>query len=94
MPAHLPAIALLLLIALITSFTTEILSNTVVKIAMFLMIVPLSATMDFSCVTGVDCHYVVSTSAFMSPIATGAERTEFLVAFPKFPFGECWWFDC
>lgn len=77
LPDHLPAIALLLLIALITSFTTEILSNTVVQIAMFLMIVPLSATMDFPVLLALTVTTLSCTSAFMSPIATGVNGLAF-----------------
>ena len=66
-----------LLIALLSSFSTEILSNTAVQISMFLIVLPLSATMEFSAIQALIIVTLSSTCAFMSPIATGVNGLAF-----------------
>ena len=77
LPGHLPVLAMFLLIALLSSFSTEILSNTAVQISMFLIVLPLSATMEFSAIQALIIVTLSSTCAFMSPIATGVNGLAF-----------------
>lgn len=76
-PRKLSMFTLLLLFALITSFTTEILSNTAVQVSMFIIAVPLSYTLGFPPLLSLIITTLSSTSAFMSPIATGVNGLAF-----------------
>jgi len=76
-PRELPLYLMFILLALMTSFATEILSNTAVQIGLFLIILPLSATMGFDAMLAMLIITLSSTSAFMSPIATGVNGLAF-----------------
>lgn len=64
-------------IALATSFSTEILSNTAVQISFFVMALPLAQQLGFSALEVLIIITLSSTSAFMSPIATGVNGLAF-----------------
>ncbi len=76
-PRNLSMFTLLLLFALITSFFTEVLSNTAVQISMFIIAIPLSYTLGFPPLLSLIITTLSSTSAFMSPIATGVNGLAF-----------------
>ncbi len=77
LPAQMPIWLLFFIFALLTSFATEILSNTVIQVAMFglamqiAQVTPVSV-LQLSLVITLSC-----TSAFMSPIATGVNGLAF-----------------
>ena len=68
---------LFLLLALLTSFSTELLSNTAVQLSLFIIIVPLAAMLKFSAIEALIIITLSSTCAFMSPIATGVNGLAF-----------------
>ena len=70
-PDGLPIWALFIILALITSYTTEILSNTVVQISLFTIMLPLATIQGFSALQALILITLSCTCAFMSPIATG-----------------------
>lgn len=72
-----PTFVLLFFIALATSFSTEVLSNTAVQISFFLMALPLAQQLDLSALEVLIIITLSSTSAFMSPIATGVNGLAF-----------------
>lgn len=76
-PAALPLFGLLLLIALITSFSTEIFSNTVVQLALFVVLLPLSQANGFDPAQALLVVTLSCTCAFMSPIATPVNALAF-----------------
>jgi sodium-dependent dicarboxylate transporter 2/3/5 len=76
-PAQLSPFLLLFIVALATSFSTEILSNTAVQISFFLMALPLADSMGFSGLTLLLLITLSCTCAFMSPIATGVNGLAF-----------------
>jgi sodium-dependent dicarboxylate transporter 2/3/5 len=53
-----------------TSFLSEFLSNTVVQLGMFMVVIPASKTLDFSTLASMICITLSCSCAFMSPIAT------------------------
>ncbi len=76
LPAGAPGIPLLLIFALITTFATELLSNTAVQIAMFLLLGSFGSDNEYLILGYLIVTYS-STSAFMSPIATGVNGLAF-----------------
>ena len=76
-PNGLSLFALFFLIALATSFSTEVLSNTAVQLSFFVMTLPLAQTLGFSALAMLMIVTLSSTSAFMSPIATGVNGLAF-----------------
>ena len=76
-PAGISAFALFFLIALATSFSTEVLSNTAVQLSFFVMALPLSQALGLSALEILIIITLSCTSAFMSPIATGVNGLVF-----------------
>ena len=72
-----PTFVLFLLIALATSFSTELLSNTAVQISFFLMALPLAQQLGLSTLEVLIIITLSCTCAFMSPIATGVNGLAF-----------------
>jgi sodium-dependent dicarboxylate transporter 2/3/5 len=73
----LSVLALFFLIALATSFSTEVLSNTAVQLSFFVTALPLAQTLGFSALEILIIVTLSCTSAFMSPIATGVNGLAF-----------------
>ena len=65
------------MIALATSFSTEVLSNTAVQLSFFVIALPLAQTLGFSALEMLIIITLSCTSAFMSPIATGVNGLAF-----------------
>lgn len=76
-PEALPFLALLLIIALLTSFATELFSNTVVQLALFLVLLPVAEPWGFDPVQALLVVTLSCTCAFMSPIATPVNALAF-----------------
>ncbi len=76
-PGELSEYTLFLGLALVTSFATEILSNTAVQISIFVIAQPLAETLGFPPLLALIVTTLSSTSAFMSPIATGVNGLAF-----------------
>ncbi len=76
-PTGLPTFALLFLVALAASFSTEVLSNTAVQLSFFVMALPLSKNLGFSSLEALIIITLSCTCAFMSPIATGVNGLAF-----------------
>ncbi len=76
-PTDISVFALFFLIALATSFSTEVLSNTAVQLSFFLVTLPLAQTLGFSALETLIIITLSCTSAFMSPIATGVNGLAF-----------------
>ena len=76
-PTGISAFALFLLIALATSFSTEVLSNTAVQLSFFVIALPAAQTLGFSALEMLIIITLSCTSAFMSPIATGVNGLAF-----------------
>ena len=76
-PTGLSTFALFFLIALATSFSTEVLSNTAIQLSFFVMAQPLAQSLDFSALEVLIIITLSCTSAFMSPIATGVNGLAF-----------------
>jgi sodium-dependent dicarboxylate transporter 2/3/5 len=76
-PPNVSPFGLFFLIALATSFSTEILSNTAVQLSFFVMALPLAETLNFSALGLLIIITLACTSAFMSPIATGVNGLAF-----------------
>jgi sodium-dependent dicarboxylate transporter 2/3/5 len=72
-----PRSLLYLMIAAITSFSTEILSNTVVQLSMFTVVAPLFSATTFATIQGFMIITLSCTCAFMTPIATGVNGLAF-----------------
>jgi sodium-dependent dicarboxylate transporter 2/3/5 len=72
-----PTFALFFCIALATSFSTEVLSNTAVQISFFIMALPLAHQLDLSVLQVLIIITLSCTCAFMSPIATGVNGLAF-----------------
>ncbi|MBW2733614.1 MAG: hypothetical protein JRH20_14595, partial [Deltaproteobacteria bacterium] len=77
MPAHVLPWVALLIVALITSFSTELLSNTAVQLAMFAVLSQLGPSLGLSLRDGALVASLSCTCAFMSPIATGVNGLAF-----------------
>ena len=77
LPTHVHFYLFLLFAALVTSFSTELLSNTAVQISMFMILLPLSSAIGFSPVKTLLVVTLSCTCAFMSPIATGVNGLAF-----------------
>lgn len=76
-PAALPLLALLLIIALLTSYATELFSNTVVQLALFLVLLPMAEPWGFDPARTLLVVTLSCTCAFMSPIATPVNALAF-----------------
>ena len=76
-PTGVSVFALFFFIALATSFSTEVLSNTAVQLSFFVMALPLAETLGFSALEVLITITLSCTSAFMSPIATGVNGLAF-----------------
>jgi len=76
-PTGISAFVLFFLIALATSFSTEILSNTAVQFSFFVVALPLAQTLGFPALEMLIIITLSCTSAFMSPIATGVNGLAF-----------------
>jgi sodium-dependent dicarboxylate transporter 2/3/5 len=76
-PSGISAFALFLLIALATSFATEVLSNTAVQLSFFVIALPAAQTLGFSALEMLIIITLSCTCAFMSPIATGVNGLAF-----------------
>ncbi len=76
-PARITLFAFFLSVALMTSFATEILSNTAVQIGMFVFLLPLSLKMGFPPITVLLVATLSCNCAFMTPIATGVNGLVF-----------------
>ncbi|CAB1056531.1 hypothetical protein D1BOALGB6SA_1268 [Olavius sp. associated proteobacterium Delta 1] len=72
-----PTFALFFCIALTTSFSTEVLSNTAVQVSFFVMALPLAQQLGLSALEVLTIITLSSTCAFMSPIATGVNGLAF-----------------
>jgi len=72
-----PTFVLFFIIALATSFSTEVLSNTAVQISFFVMTLPLAQQLDLSALQVLIIITLSCTCAFMSPIATGVNGLAF-----------------
>jgi len=72
-----PTFVLFFFIALATSFSTEVLSNTAVQISFFVMTLPLAQQLDLSALQVLIIITLSCTCAFMSPIATGVNGLAF-----------------
>lgn len=77
LPRQLPPYFIFLALALLSSFTTEILSNTIVQMGMFALSLAIAETMPFSLLQAFIIISLSSTSAFMTPIATGVNGLAF-----------------
>ncbi|MBT8367422.1 MAG: anion permease [Deltaproteobacteria bacterium] len=77
MTVGVPTFALFFFIALATSFSTEVLSNTAVQISFFVMALPLAQKLDLSAIAMLIIITLSCTCAFMSPIATGVNGLAF-----------------
>ena len=72
-----PTFILFLLIAMATSFSTEVLSNTAVQVSFFIMALPLAHQLNLSALEVLIVITLSCTCAFMSPIATGVNGLAF-----------------
>ena len=72
-----PALVLFFLIALATSFSTEVLSNTAVQVSFFIMAIPVAQQLNLSELEVLIIITLSCTCAFMSPIATGVNGLAF-----------------
>ena len=72
-----PTFVLFVFIALATSFSTEVLSNTAVQVSFFLMALPVAQSLNFSALALLIIITLSCTCAFMSPIATGVNGLAF-----------------
>jgi sodium-dependent dicarboxylate transporter 2/3/5 len=77
LPSGVSPFGLFFFIALATSFSTEILSNTAVQLSFFVMALPLAEALNFSALGLLIIITLACTSAFMSPIATGVNGLAF-----------------
>ena len=67
----------LLIIALLSSFATELFSNTVVQLALFLVLLPVAEPWRFDPAQALLVVTLSCTCAFMSPIATPVNALAF-----------------
>ena len=72
-----PIFVLLFFIALATSLSTEVLSNTAVQLSFFVMALPLAQQLGISALAVLIVITLSCTCAFMSPIATGVNGLAF-----------------
>jgi sodium-dependent dicarboxylate transporter 2/3/5 len=77
MKIGMPIFVLFFFIALATSLSTEVLSNTAVQISFFVMALPLAQPLGISALEVLIIITLSSTCAFMSPIATGVNGLAF-----------------
>ena len=76
-PTDISVYALFFLIALATSFSTEVLSNTAIQLSFFVVALPLAQTLGLPALEMLIIITLSCTSAFMSPIATGVNGLAF-----------------
>jgi sodium-dependent dicarboxylate transporter 2/3/5 len=72
-----PVFVLFFLIALATSFSTEVLSNTAVQVSFFIVAIPVAQQLNLSALEVLIIITLSCTCAFMSPIATGVNGLAF-----------------
>ncbi len=77
LPKELPVFTILFLLAIITTFSTELISNTAVQLSLFLIIGTMANLIGFAAIEGMIIITLSSTCAFMSPIATGVNGLAF-----------------
>lgn len=77
LPAHVAPWLVLLAVALITTFSTELLSNTAVQLAMFAVLSQVAPSLGLGLREGALVASLSCTCAFMSPIATGVNGLAF-----------------
>ncbi|MDD3557345.1 MAG: anion permease [Melioribacteraceae bacterium] len=77
LPKELPVFTILFLLAIITTFSTELISNTAVQLSLFLIIGSMANLIGFATIEGMIIITLSSTCAFMSPIATGVNGLAF-----------------
>lgn len=77
LPGEFSTYAIYLVLALITSFATELLSNTAVQLSFFVIALPMAQALSFSALQGLIIITLSCTCAFMSPIATGVNGLAF-----------------
>lgn len=77
LPKEMPILSILFLIAIITTFSTELISNTAVQLSLFLIIGSMANLIGFETIEGMIIITLSSTCAFMSPIATGVNGLAF-----------------
>ena len=70
-------LVLFLVLALVCTFATELLSNTVVQLVLFALIPPLAKVVGFPPLLGMIVATLASSSAFMSPLSTGINSLVF-----------------
>ena len=76
-PSGISMFLLLLIVALVTSYSTEIFSNTVVQLALFLVLLPIVEAGGFPPAQALLVVTLSCTCAFMSPIATPVNALAF-----------------
>ena len=72
-----PVIGLFFILALFGTFTTELLSNTVIQYALFALMPSLTSLVPFPLLLGMIVATLASSSAFMSPLSTGVNSLAF-----------------
>lgn len=77
LPRRIPYLAFLGALALATSLTTEVLSNTAVQVGMSLLVEPMARRLGFAALKPLLVVTLSCTCAFMSPIATGVNGLAF-----------------
>ncbi len=70
-PADICPYQFLLILAVVVSFSTEALSNTIVQLGMFVVIIPVAINLGVAPFTALLVITLSCTCAFMTPIATG-----------------------
>ncbi|MBL7978995.1 MAG: hypothetical protein JNN12_11705 [Bacteroidetes Order II. Incertae sedis bacterium] len=70
-------LTLMLIVAIFGTFTTELLSNTVIQYALFALMPSLATLVDFPILVGMIVATLASSSAFMSPLSTGVNSLAF-----------------
>lgn len=76
-PAGTQAFTLLLTAALITTFATEVLSNTMIQLAMFVVMLPIAQSAGVSPIQALLIVTLTCTCTFMTPIATPVNALAF-----------------
>jgi len=70
-------LTLMVIVAIFATFTTELLSNTVIQYALFALMPSLASIVDFPVLLGMIVATLASSSAFMSPLSTGVNSLAF-----------------
>lgn len=77
LPTRLPYLGFVAALAIATSLTTEVLSNTAVQVGMSLLVEPMALRLGFGALKPLLVVTLSCTCAFMSPIATGVNGLAF-----------------